>query len=130
LKSRYRNTGPPTAVVDAVYDRAQFSCELCSVGLGPMRGRDHHIHHRRARRMGGSQLSDTNLPSNLLLFCTSCHERVEREREAGYAGGWLVHQDDVPAEMPVLIHGRRWVGLTEDGRYLDCDVPEGLSDAS
>lgn len=123
LRSRYRNTGPSQDVVDAVYERAHFSCELCGIGLGPMRGRDHHIHHRRARRMGGSQQPDTNQPQNLLLLDSSCHERVEKERDAAYAGGWLVRQEADPATVELLIHGTRWVWLSSDGRYVD--APEG-----
>ncbi len=77
--------------------------------------------------MGGSQLPDTNLPQNLLVLCLSCHELVESQRSAAYAGGWLVRQNADPAAVPVLIGASRWVLLTVDGRYLDevAECPSG-----
>lgn len=116
-KRRYRNTGPPVAVVDLMLERAQHSCEMCLAMLGHRRGKDWECHHRRPRRMGGSQLPDTNSPVNLLVLCPSCHELVERERTAAYEGGWLVRQNDSPAIVPVLIGAVRWVLLTADGGY-------------
>lgn len=125
MRSRYRSTGPSDEVVDLVYERAQWSCELDGAPVGDRRGRDHHIHHRRPRRMGGSQLDDTNAPQNLLLLCPSCHETVESERTAAYAGGWLVRQNADPARVPVLILAvERY--LTADGKYAD-ELPERAS---
>lgn len=124
MKSRYRNTGPAVEVVDAVYARAGFSCELCGAAVGDRRGVDHHIHHRRPRRMGGSKAADTNSPVNLLLLDPSCHDRVEKERTAAYEGGWLVRQDEDPAAVPVLICAERWVLLKEDGTV---EVLRGVS---
>jgi 5-methylcytosine-specific restriction protein A len=122
MKSRYRGTGPAPDVVDLVYDRAAHSCELCLVAVGPGRGDDHELHHRRPRRMGGSLLPDTNLPPNLLLLCPDCHSTVERERAAAYEGGWLVRQGDNPALVPVLIGAQRWVLLTVSGQYKTIEV--------
>lgn len=116
-RPRYRSTGPAEAVIDAVLDRAQHSCEMCLVALGHRRGKDWQCHHRRPRRMGGSQLPDTNLPQNLLILCLSCHELVEAERSAAYEGGWLVRQNADPAAVPVLIGATRWVLLAADGGY-------------
>ena len=116
MRYRYRKTGPSEEVVDLVYERAQFSCEICGAAVGDRRGVDHHVHHRRARRMGGSQLPDTNLPQNLMLLCPESHEMVESERTAAYAGGWLVRQNADPATTPVLVLARL-VLLTPDGRY-------------
>jgi len=115
LRSRYRNTGPSHDVVEAVLERDQYSCFICGVGLGPARGRDFQIHHRRARRSGGSQLSDTNLPQNLLTLDPDCHARIERERTAAYEGGWLVRQQGNPLEVEVLRHALEWVLLKDDG---------------
>ncbi len=115
LKSRYRNTGPSRDVVEAVLERDQYSCFICGVGLGPRRGQDFQIHHRRARRSGGSQLSDTNLPQNLLTLDPDCHATVERERTAAYEGGWLVRQQGNPLEVEVLRHALEWVLLKDDG---------------
>jgi 5-methylcytosine-specific restriction protein A len=117
MKHRHRSTGPSPDVVEALYEREQWSCALCTVGVGPRRATDHEVHHRRPRRMGGTELEDTNDLPNLLLLCPDCHRTVERERSAAYEGGWLVHQDHDPAKVPVLIGASRWVLLTSDGRY-------------
>lgn len=117
LKSRAKSTGPARDVVDAVYERAGHSCELCTNAVGPERGTDHHVHHRRPRASGGSKRPETNLPSNLLLLCPPCHAEVESRRAEAQAAGWLVPQSGNPAETAVLIHRDRWVYLTEDGDY-------------
>lgn len=116
-KSGHRDTGPSAATVDACLERASFSCELCLIGLGPDRGWDWQVQHRRPRQRGGSRKPDTNRPQNLLILCRSCHEVVESERTASYMGGWLVRQSADPAVEPVLIGGERFVLLTPDGRY-------------
>jgi 5-methylcytosine-specific restriction protein A len=119
--SRYRSTGPTQDVVDAVYERAGHSCEVCTEGVGDRRGVDHHIHHRRPRAAGGSRRPDTNLPSNLLLLCPECHEQIEGHRELARSVGWLVSQGTDPASVRVLVQRDRWVWLSGDGR--DSDVP-------
>jgi 5-methylcytosine-specific restriction protein A len=116
--ARRRDTGPQRGVVDAVYERAQHCCELCTLAVGPVRGTDHHLHHRRPRRAGGSSDPATNWPSNILLLCPGCHETVESHRTAAYEAGWLVRAGDDPAAVPVLIwRGTRGVLLTPDGEY-------------
>jgi hypothetical protein len=82
------------------------------------------IHHRRPRSSGGSTQRDTNRPSNLLALCSTCHERIERSRDASYSYGWLVRQSVAPVEMPVLIHDLGWTWLRDDAHYL----PTGVSD--
>jgi hypothetical protein len=125
---RPKATGPVRDVVDLVYERANYSCELCLMGLGPQRGVDHHLHHRRPRRAGGSRRADTNSPANLLLLCPSCHDVIEVQRAAAYDGGWLVGASRDPASVPVLIGAERLVYLTGNGRYDD--IPEAVvSDA-
>lgn len=123
-KKRWRNTGPTAEVVDLVLERAQYGCELDGAQIGDRRGVDYHVHHRRPRRMGGSQLPDTNAPQNLLILCPDCHETVESERTAAYGGGWLVRQNADPTRVPVLILARS-VFLTSDGRYDT--LPERVS---
>jgi 5-methylcytosine-specific restriction protein A len=117
LKSRHKGTGPARDAVDAVYERAGHSCELCTCAVGPQRGLDHHVHHRRPRAAGGSKRPDTNLPSNLLLLCPPCHDEIESRRGEALSAGWLVLQSGDPAETAVLIHRDRWVYLTDDGDY-------------
>lgn len=128
MRSRYRNTGPSDEIVDLVLERAQYSCELDGAQVGDRRGTDYHVHHRRPRRMGGSQLPDTNLPQNLLILCADCHSQVESERSVGYEGGWLVRQQEDPALVPVLIFAQLRY-LTADGKYADApgSLPERAS---
>jgi hypothetical protein len=131
VKSRYRNTGPPPEVVELVYERAQYACEIGGCLIGDRRGVDHHLHHRRPRRAGGDRRRETNTAPNLLLVCPDDHEFIESNRRLAYNAGWLLRHNDLPAEQPALIRvdGQLcWKGLSEDGRYLDCDVPEGVTD--
>jgi len=125
LSRRYKATGPTPDVVDAVYERAGYSCEICTEAVGDRRGVDHHIHHRRPRALGGSKRPDTNLPSNLLLLCPACHRDVESHRGVAQSMGWLVVQGVNPATVAVLVQRDRWVYLTEDGRYSDNPPEEG-----
>lgn len=130
MRSRYRNTGPNAATVDLVLERAQHSCEACSVALGAWRGVDWSVQHRRPRAMGGTNWTGINRPSNLLILCGSattpgsCHHFAENWRASSVASGWLVLSRVDPATVPVLVlHGSRWVYLGDDGRYHD-DPPE------
>jgi hypothetical protein len=114
----YHSTGPTPATALLVRARAGMCCEHCGVRVGPVRGEDHHIHHRRARKLGGSRDAATNLASNLLLLCPSSHEYIESNRAEAYGFGWLVRMAQDPAEVPVLVgNGRRLLYLTDDGRY-------------
>ena len=124
MKTRYRNTGPSSAVVDAVLERAQYQCEIALCPLGDRRGEDWVLHHRRPRQMGGTSRRDTNLPSNLLLLCLPHHSEIESRRAEAYAVGWLLRQNDRPDPVAVLVQRDRWVYLTEDGRYAD--APPGV----
>lgn len=119
LASRRKGTGPDADVVDAVLDRASHSCELDSAAVGPIRGVDHHIHHRRPRAAGGSRRPDTNSSANLLLLCPPCHESVESRRAEALECGWLVPQACDPASVAVLILRDRWRYLTDAGTYSD-----------
>lgn len=123
MRSRVRSTGPDRLTVEALYERAERRCELCGAPVQGERGRHHHVHHRRPRRMGGSQLSDTNELVNLLLLDAACHELVERERTAAYEGGWLVRQSDDPSAVPVLVRAQL-VLLTDDGQYRPVESVE------
>lgn len=117
LTSKLKPTGPSPGVVDAVYERACWSCECCGIAVGPWRGTEHHIHHRRPRAAGGSRRPDTNLPSNLLLLCPPCHDDIESHRAVAQSQGLLVTQVDDPATTAVLIRRDRWLYLTTDGHY-------------
>ncbi len=121
MKRTRRNTGPSSEVVSLVLDRAHYSCEVCSMGLGEQRGVDWSAHHRRPRQMGGTNWPGINLPSNILIVCgsgtTGCHGVVESHRTRSVAGGWLVLSCTDPAEVTVLICRDRWLYLGNDGAY-------------
>ncbi len=123
MRRNSRNTGPSSDVVDAVLERAGFSCEVCGHMLGDRRGVDWSVHHRRPRQMGGSRWAGINLPSNLLIACGSgtslCHGTIESNRSGAVAAGWLVLSNSDSASVAVLVRRERWVYLTNDGEYSD-----------
>jgi hypothetical protein len=125
-----RNTGPSSSVVEAVLERGQYCCEICSAAVGDRRGVDWSIHHRRPRQMGGTRWAGINLPSNLMLVCgsgtTGCHGVVESHRAGAVAAGWLVLSRTDPATVAVLITRDRWCYLTNDGQYADAPTPVGV----
>jgi 5-methylcytosine-specific restriction endonuclease McrA len=113
-----RATGPDRLTVEAILERAGYACERCSDRLGPVRGVDWHVHHRRPRGAGGSKAADTNSPSNCVILCPDCHIAVESRRAEAQFDGWLVPQGAAPARVAVLIeHGGRWAYLTADAKY-------------
>lgn len=107
-----RNTDISNGVRQLVHARAAMRCEACgrNVSWG---GRQ--VHHRRPRQMGGSRRADTNMPANLLLLCTDCHNGVESHRADAYNRGLLLRTDDSPSLVAVehAVHG--WVYLLDDG---------------
>lgn len=123
MLTRSRSTGPNSAVVDVVLERAQHSCEVCGIGLSPQRGVDWSVHHRRPRQMGGTRWAGINLPSNLLVVdgsgTTGCHGVLESHRAGAVAAGWLVLSRTDPAQVAILITRDRWVYLADDGTYVD-----------
>ncbi len=118
-------TAVPRATRDIVVTRAAGCCERC--GRYAEGG---SVHHRSARRMGGSKDPSKNDPSNLLLLCgsgtTGCHGEVETKAAQHYDDGYLVHSWDDPHLIPVPHEflGRVW--LSDDGSYL-LDPPEGAT---
>jgi hypothetical protein len=142
MKSRYRDTGPAPDVVEAALERAQYSCEINGCRLDGERGRGWSLQHRMPRGRGGTRDPRINRLSNLLVVdgsgVTGCHGLIEGElRAAAYEVGWLLHRCACwppgcfhdPTEQPVWLLRERWVLLTDDGRYVPCDAPEGADDA-
>ncbi len=109
-----KNTGPTTAVRDAVYDREQGRCARCGRSDGPFQ-----IHHRSARRAGGSKQPAKNQPGNLVLLDQECHADIESHRTRSYVVGWLVREGHVAADTPLLYRPGRWVLLDDDGGITD-----------
>lgn len=97
-------------------------CTRCGEQLGPIRGWDYSIHHRR-RRDGKP---DTHSPQNCVAVCGAsnydgCHGWTHSCRsESQPAGFWLSRvAGDNPLLIPILLRGERWVYLTADGGYSD-----------
>lgn len=88
-------------VVQAVLERDRWRCVVCARPQLGQRGVDYALHHRRPRRSGGDKRPETNLPANLVLLCTHCHEWVESRRAEAADMGLLLHANDDPTEHPV-----------------------------
>lgn len=112
-----RSTGPDKLTVEALWARSRGRCEISGVELSGERSIGWHVHHRKPRKAGGTRWPGINGIENLLLLSPSAHARVESERTEAYANGWLVRQNDDPAAVQVLIRGRQWCLLTDDGQY-------------
>lgn len=105
-----RQTGPDPATRQAVYERDGYRCCRCRSSEGPFA-----IHHRSARRAGGSRLPEKNALSNCVLLCDfGCHRFVESYRTFAEREGLIVRSHDDPATTPLLYRGR-WVLLTDLG---------------
>jgi len=107
-------TGFPLRVREQITRRANGACERCGMAAPA-----YQHHHRRPRGMGGSSAEDTNVASNALNFCVSCHTEVEANRTDGLRYGWLVRQGCKPEQVPVLRKGE-WVFLRNDGGVEPC----------
>jgi hypothetical protein len=64
--------------------------------------------------MGSTRRPESNMPANGLALCLVCHLMVESNRELALENGWLVRQEQCPAEIPVFRFGQ-WVLLGDDG---------------
>lgn len=102
-----RRTGFSKAVRDLIAARSEGVCEL----MIPLvcTGRGEQAHHRRPRGIGGSRRDDTNLASNGLWLCASCHAYIESHRTEALEKGWLLRQPTrssaAPADIPVVYRG-------------------------
>lgn len=118
-----RRTGPSRSVVELVFDRDGGRCVRCGRFVRfEMRGVDWSCQHRDARGMGGTRRPEANAPSNLIVLCgsatTGCHFWAESNRSAAYAGGWLLHDNQVPSAVPVESWWG-WVYLDDAGRWTE-----------
>lgn len=113
---RWRDTGPTPDVRALVLARDGYCCTWCG---GPLGEGLYSLQHRRARGMGGTIRTDANSPANLLAVhgtgTTGCHMRIESEPAAAAASGFRVDQRADPAACLVLIAGRGWCQLDDQG---------------
>lgn len=109
----------------AIRKRAGFQCEVCTTQLGPTGEHMAHIHHRRPRGMGGSTDPMTGHVTNGLLLCPTCHVKIESHRDWALDRGFLVHQGQNPATVPVRLWNSFDVYLLLDGTYGRVVEPQG-----
>lgn len=96
-----------------VFERSEGRCEKCGLTLPAV----WECHHRRLRSQGGD-----DSVCNLLALHTDCHNAgspgsVHSRPGLSYGAGYLVRRYLDPRDVPVLLHGRRWVLLTHQGGY-------------
>lgn len=103
--------GPKTR--QQVIDRDNGMCIMCPRAV-PVQ----EVHHRRPRGMGSSKRTETNSPANLICLCGGHHRWVESHRDEAREMGWLVRQDDIPAEVPIFYRGR-FVTLDDDAGIVE-----------
>jgi len=106
-------TGFPPQVRQLIRDRADGVCEIqaaCQGRAAPA----WDAHHRLPRGMGGTKRPHVNLAANALCICRDCHRLVESQREMALANGWLLRQQQTPAEIPAL-YRHRWSLLDNAG---------------
>lgn len=108
-------TGISKTMRDTVIRRDSGICVACGL---PVHGSP-HIHHRKARGMGGN--SDRNKVSNLILLHPACHARIESNRTWAIDNGWLIVGDTDPAEVPVWYRLQEWVLLDDAGSVAEID---------
>ncbi|MFC9768815.1 HNH endonuclease [Rhodococcus jostii] len=118
-----RDTGFPRKVRDQLDERSGGLCEICGTADATQR------HHRRPRGSGGTRRTESNLAANGLMLCYRCHAFVEKEgrqTRVSYVRGYLVHQGDCPARVPVHYRGGQVAFLTDDGQVLFCTHDDRL----
>lgn len=93
-----------------IAERSQGICELDACGPAV------HYHHRAPRGRGGTRLAWINRPANGMHLSLRCHDRIERNRTAAEANGWLIlrNGNETAVSKAVLYRGR-WVRLTDYG---------------
>lgn len=118
-----RDTGPDRSTRELVLERDEYRCVHCGDNKNLQQ------HHRKARKAGGrANWRKSNSPANLLTVCADTHAWIESRRAEAYDAGWLVRENDEPADVPVqhFIHGL--VYLTDDGGWRP--VPHVSGDAA
>jgi 5-methylcytosine-specific restriction protein A len=112
-------SGIPAEVREAVILRDEGKCQRCGMWVANVPS---SIQHRLPRRMGGRSglaLVQSYDMANLVLVCGSattpgsCHQWMENERTQAHDDGWLLHEGEDPAAIPVLTEwGWRLLGDT------------------
>lgn len=131
VRRRPRNTGPTAAVVALIWARDQSSCAYCACVVQGVRGLDYSVHHRMARKRGGTNRPFINLPGNLVLLhgtgTEKCHGFVESNGLWSQDNGFKVREGRwLPTQVSIehAVHGL--VYLLDDGS-VSYDPPEAAA---
>jgi hypothetical protein len=73
------------------------------------------LHHRRPVRAGGSRNPAIHAAANLVCVCASCHRRIHARPAWARSLGLLLTAGADPELVPVCVHGRGRVRLSDDG---------------
>ena len=105
----------PPAVRALLWSRFGGLCAVCWLPL-PATGWTGQ--HRRPRGTGGSHDPVTaSVVNGLAVHELPCHRRIESDRTAAEAAGWLVRHPTDPATVPVRLPDGRRVWLEHTGSY-------------
>jgi 5-methylcytosine-specific restriction protein A len=114
-----RSTGPDVWIQQLVQMRFGGRCARCGL-QGSV------VHHRKPRRAGGTRRPEINYTSNLLWLCgrttDGCHGHIESYRAEALEHGWLLHDRERAAEVPVALWDGRQVLLDDEGGW--CHAPD------
>ena len=104
-----------------LYERSSGHCEVA----GEVLSHSFAVHHRKRRSQGG-----TDEITNLMIVCHFHHNggthSIHAQPAMSYQRGWLVHEPDDPAAVPMQRFVRLYdtegeypfFYLTEDGLYV------------
>lgn len=95
---RLRRPRMPDDVRADTFTRACGMCDVCGRHLDP---ENWAFHHRKLRSQGGPDTVE-----NGLALHHWCHERVHLNRAWARVRGYIVHREEEPDSVPVLLHGR------------------------
>ena len=97
-RSKKSKNRMPQELREAVYERAQYMCEVMEPGT--CEGVAGHVHHRRMRSQGGEHTL-----VNCVAVCPSCHRFIHANPSKSYSLGWLVRSTREPESMPFFRRG-------------------------
>lgn len=99
------------ALRKVIHVRCGGSCERCGRALGSSED-PWHAHHRKFRSRGGK-----DEVVNLVALCENCHHWAHNAALQSVPLGYSVLSTEDPAEIPVMLRGRKRVFLQPDGTY-------------